>query len=363
MSNETTTVKRLFTKESTNIAKGIAILLMLFYHLFSNPSDNALMQVNHSPLPESIFLLLAGFGKVCVAIFVFLTAYGISVNLFSKKDFSLKDAYKGTPKRLGKLVFNFAFMFLFVNIIWFRHFQYAVCYGEGKQGVLAFILDAFGLSHLFGTPMMNMTWWYMSVAYTLVFFVPLMAFLCKKTGHSFIGIAFLLPFLLPLENDISSYFFVMALGIVSAYGNWFEKIINSKIPAAVRIIIEIALIALGVFIRENAFVQEKILYFTDALIAFVIILFAADCIGAVPGLRKVFAFLGKHSMNIFFTHTFFYLILYRNYVFRFRYAIVTYLIVLACSLLLSLILEGLKYLILLPARKRKQKQESPADQP
>ena len=42
---------------------------------------------------------------------------------------------------------------------------------------------------------------------------------------------------------------------------------------------------------------------------------------------------------------------------------VTGMMFLACSLLLSLVLEGLKFAVLIPARKKKQKQESPADQP
>jgi hypothetical protein len=356
MSNETTAVKRLFTKESTGIAKGIAILLMLFYHLFSDVQDNAIMQVNFSPIPENLFYLLAKFGNICVAIFVFLTAYGISVNLFSNENLSLKEAYKTSPKRLGKLFFSFVVMFVFVNLIWFRYFDYSLCYGAGKQGVLAFITDGLGLSHLFGTPMLNMTWWYMSIAYTLVFLVPLLAWLCKKTSYPFIGVAFLLPFILPMSNDISRYFFVMALGVVAAYGNWFEKIMNLKFPAALRFLLELGLIVLSVFVRENEFVQSHLLYAFDGLIAFVIILFAADCIGAIPVVRKVFAFLGKHSMNIFFTHTFFYLILYRDFVFRFRYAGITYLIVLACSLVLSLVLELLKTLLRLPLKLRKQKQ-------
>ena len=362
MSNETTSVKRLFTKESTNIAKGIAILLMLFYHLFSNVQDNAIMKVDCSPLPENLFHLFARFGNICVAIFVFLTAYGISVKLFSSETLTLKEAYRSSPKRLGKLFFNYVIMFIVVNLIWFRYFNYALNYGEGKQGVLAFLTDALGLSHLFGTPMLNMTWWYMSIAYTLVFFVPLLAYLCKKTGYPFIGIAFLLPFILPMNNDISRYFFVMALGVVCAFGNWFEKIMNSRFPAPVRFILECVVIAFSVFARENEFVQSNLLYLFDGIIAFVIVLFAADCIGFIPVIRKVFAFLGKHSMNIFFTHTFFYLILYREFVFHFRHAGITYLILLGCSLVLSLLLEGIKFLLCLPWKLRKQKPSEPAAQ-
>ena len=154
----------------------------------------------------------------------------------------------------------------------------------------------------------------------------------------------------------------MALGVVCAFGNWFEKIMNSRFPAPVRFILECAVIAFSVFARENEFVQSNLLYLFDGIIAFVIVLFAADCIGFIPVIRKVFAFLGKHSMNIFFTHTFFYLILYLEFVFQFHYAGITYLILLGCSLVLSLLLEGIKFLLCLPWKLRKQKPSEPAAQ-
>ncbi|MBQ1488740.1 MAG: acyltransferase family protein, partial [Lachnospiraceae bacterium] len=183
-----TDTNRTFPKQSSDMAKGIAILFMLFYHLFSVPTDNAIMQVNYSPLSEDVFLTIAKFGNICVPVFIFLTSYGISRKIFAKDDMTLKEAYNGTWKRAGMLLLRFLFMFAFVNLIWFRCFNYALCYGEGKQGVLAFITDALGLSHFFGTPSLNMTWWYMSVAYTLVFIVPVLAYLCKKTGSPFLGI-------------------------------------------------------------------------------------------------------------------------------------------------------------------------------
>ena len=351
MSDNTTNVRRYFPKESTEIAKGLAILLMLFYHLFSNAYDNVLMKVNYSPLSEDLFLMLAKFGNICVSVFVFLTAYGISVNLFRKENLNLTEAYKGTLKRAGKLYLNFFLVFAVANLLWFRYFDYALLYGGGKQGVLAFLADALSISHFFGTPTLNMTWWYMSVAYTLVFIVPLLTVLCKKTGHPFLGVAFLIPFLFPVENDIARYFFVMALGIYVAYTNLFEIILNSKVPFAIRTIIEICFVAFSVFARENEFVQSNLLYLTDAFFAFGIILLSGDVIAAIPGVRKVFAFLGKHSMNMYFTHTFFYLILYRDYIFRFRYAGITFLLLVAVSLAFSVLLEALKKLIVFLAGK------------
>ena len=355
-------IYRSFPKYSTDIAKGVAILLMLFYHLFSNSLDNYIMQVNYAPLSQELFLTIAKFGNICVAVFVFLTAYGISVKLFQKNNLTLKSAYDGCLKRAGKLYYHFFIVFAVVNLLWFRYFDYALCYGEGKQGFLAFLTDALSLAHFFSTPTLNMTWWYMSLAYTLVFFVPLLAYFCKKIGYPFLGVAFLLPFFLPLGGDISRYFFVMALGITAAYGNWIERIINCKIPAALRWIIEAVLFVAFIFVRENEFVQTNLLYVADGIIAFEIVLLAGDFLAALPVVRSVFAFLGRHSMNIYFTHTFFYLILYRDYVFHFKYAWATYLILIAVSVIFSLILYGIRELISFLAGKILRKQPKQAAQ-
>lgn len=359
---KTTDVGRKFPKESSEVAKGIAILLMLFYHLFSDAQDNHIMEVNFSPLPEDLFLMIAKFGNICVSVFVFLTAYGISAKLYNSKELTLKDAYASSFKRAGKLFFNFFVVFAIVNLLWFKFFDYALLYGAGKQGVLAFIADALSLSHFFGTPTLNMTWWYMSIAYTLVFLVPLFACLCKKTGYPFLAAAFLIPFMFPMQNDISRYFFVMAFGITAAYGNWFEKILNSKIPVALRAVLEIAFLVFSVFARENEFVQTNLLYLADAFFAFGIILFAGDIIAAIPGVKQVFAFLGKHSMNMYFTHTFFYLILFRDFIFRFRYAGVTFLMLLSASLIFSILIELIKKLLVFLSGKILRKQSKPAAQ-
>ncbi len=338
--------KRLFTKDATMAAKGIAILLMLFYHLFAFQDSNIEMGVIYRPFSENVFLMLSGFGNICVAVFVFLSAYGISRKIYDSDEITLKKAYSDAFKRFFKLLFNFVFMFAIINLLFFHRFDYSLAFGEGKQGFLAFLLDALGFSHLFSTPSLNMTWWYMSLAYTVIFLVPLLAVFCKKSGYAFLGISFLIPFILPLNEDLARYFFVIAFGVCCAYGNWIEKIINSKMHFALRWVIEAFLIVLSVIVRDNEFVKTTLISQADALIAFMIILFAVDFAAFVPVIKHVFSFLGKFSMNIFFVHTFFYLILFRYYVYHFRYFIVTYIILLAVSLALSMLIELLKFLLI-----------------
>lgn len=334
-----------FSKNNTNMAKGLAIILMLFYHLFYEASTLSEMNVFFAPIPENVFLTFAGFGNICVAVFVFLTGLGISKSIYGEnndKEVTLKSCYEKSIERFGKLVLNFFIMYFSVNIIFFRFFNYPSLYGAGKQGILAMLVDALGFSAYLSTPTLNMTWWYMGIAYTLIFLVPLFAYLFKKVGYPILVLGLIIPFTFVLQPDLSRYFCVMVLGVAAAYGGWFEKIINCKLNRVVRCILELVLLVAAVLIRQNFFVHEYLLDIFDGPVAFLIVLIAADLIGAIPVIRTIFSFIGKHSMNMYFVHTFFYLILFRKYVYYFRYWFVTLIILVAVSLAYSVLLELIK---------------------
>lgn len=69
-----------FSKSDTNIAKTVAIIAMYIHHLFFSKETYAGFSFSFTPLSESQTLVLAQCCKVCVAIFVFLSAYGITIS-------------------------------------------------------------------------------------------------------------------------------------------------------------------------------------------------------------------------------------------------------------------------------------------
>lgn len=67
-----------FDRKQTNISKGVAVLLLLWHHLFFNSEtkyDQFTSLFSFHGVP--IECLLADFCKVCVAIFLFLSGYGL----------------------------------------------------------------------------------------------------------------------------------------------------------------------------------------------------------------------------------------------------------------------------------------------
>ncbi len=343
-----------FTKEHSWIAKGIAIMLLLFYHLFHDEYVLNDMQVNYAPLSKQGILTLSGFGNICVAIFVMITAYGITYSILKEESITLKQVGTNSVKRFWKLMLNFFIVYVSMNLICFSFFDYTSLYGEGKQGLLFMLCDATGLSPVLKTPMLNETWWYMKVAYILIFLVPLLAFLVKKMGNAMLLFAFFAPFVVTFDKDIERYFFVAALGVCAAYGNWFSKVISLRIPVIFKWAIGVLGSVICVLIRQNAVVKDYFWNYIDAFVAFFIICAIVMTVGSVPVVNKVLSFIGKHSMNMFLMHTFLYLIVFRKYVYYFEYAIVTFLILLTTSLLYSMVLELIKKYVTIFLKKLKK---------
>lgn len=343
---ETKLLNRTFDKKDTLVVKGLAILLMLFYHLFESEELLVSMQVNHLPFSREFFLMMSGFGNICVALFAFLSAYGITKGLIQNDgDDSLKDVYREAHRRFCRLAANFAVMYVSVNLVWFSHFNYAGLYGTGWQGGMFALLDLFGLAQLFGTPTLNMTWWYMELAVIIIFAVPLLYRLVKRLGNYTIILGLLLPYVVELNEDVSRYILVVVVGVICAYSGWFEKLF-ALMPGAkgkiVKVLLAALLLAVSVPVRQNYMVHTYFLWIVDAPVTLILAWFCGELLRPIPLLTQVLQFLGKHSMNIFFVHTFFYMAIHQKFIYSFRYAGLIFLVLVLISLGYSVALEAIK---------------------
>ncbi len=101
--------EKTFDIKYTNIAKGIAIIMMLIHHLFYNQSIyNEISLFSWDGFHYGIWSILSTLTKTCVTIFAFLSAYGLYKS-FSKNT-NLKDFY---IHRFKKLYTEYWFIWLF----------------------------------------------------------------------------------------------------------------------------------------------------------------------------------------------------------------------------------------------------------
>ncbi len=332
-----------FNKKDSLTVKGVAILLMLFYHLFSANYVYEKFPIKHLFPNREVVQSLAGFGNICVAIFVFLSAYGISASIQNKREEKkAKGIYTEAWKRVLVLILHFFTMYFSICLVWFVKFDFTTVYGQGKQSILLAIADALGLAELFNTPTLCMTWWYMGLAIILIFVVPLFQFAYEKIGFFLIGIILLLPVIVNVDMDMYIYMVVAVVGVCTFNGNWLVKIKENKTPYIIKVVITILLLFITLLLRGNFNVYTYFKIISEAFVALVWVTGIYLLLGKVPVLTKCLQFLGKHAINIFFVHTFFYMILYQDEFYGLQYAWLIYIAVLGVSLLYSILLEFMK---------------------
>ena len=331
-----------FSRRTTNAAKGLAVFFMLFHHLFYC-SPEFVEKYGFSTFfirPERI-IELSGAAKICVAVFVFITAYGISLSM--KKDEGPKDSMKSAVRRWIKLEKNFLIVFIIAIATCFLRTDRLSVYLQsgGLMAPVYFVIDALGLSSLFGTPTYNETWWYMSLAILLIFLVPVMAMIFRRISYGLVVIVFFLPYLGMQYTGATLYLFAAVLGIWMAHSSFLTRI-NGRFKSggakALLFVLLLVILAALVYIR----IRIGLTYWIDALAA------ADICLGFhvlidMGGLPfPVVSFVGKYSMNIFLIHTLIFEYYFTPFIYSFRNWLLITLVLLGISLAVSIGIEAIK---------------------
>lgn len=154
----------------TNALKGIALLLLLSHHLFYHANvgyNDICIGDNHY-----LFNMIAMQCKLCVAIFVFLSGYGLAKQADKSGIPSLRKFYQ---RRYVKLLMNYWMIWLIfvpIGILFFDRTLVSVYGYEHLQ--IKFLIDLLGLSNAFGFFGYNATWWFYSVIIVLYSIFPLL---------------------------------------------------------------------------------------------------------------------------------------------------------------------------------------------
>lgn len=345
-----------FTKKDSLALKGIAILMMYVHHFYLSPERWAGYTVDFFPLTESMTVYLAEFLKTCVCVFVFITGYGMTQSLKQKHpDFrpSSTDMLSYTRHRLVSLLSNFIFVYLLVILVSFPTGRFFEIYGRSGSSILYVLVDMFGLAKLFKTPSYVGTWWYMSLAIVLVVLFPLFVKPYREYRWVFLFAVMLLPRFLNLRvvnTNLLHYTLAMALGMYCAesdlFTRWktFEETRLRKIPKILLFLFHLLLLAALVIFRQSDAGQGLLEVF-DGIIPVYIAYFGRLYLFRLRGLSPVLRFLGKHSMNMFLTHTLIRTTFFQDFSYSFGNAWLNVLVLLVITVLLSMVIEALKKLV------------------
>lgn len=193
-------------RENVKNLKGIAILLMIYLHLFWN---NDVVYISK----------MTKFANLCVPIFVFLSGYGLSKNGKHTLRDSLNRIFKFYKLYWSIFCISVTLLFLFTDF----HFR-----------LDEFILNLLGISYSY-----NHIWWYIPMYYLLLLLFPMLYktikyssiilvvfFVFKILGKLLLGkYANLSPVNFPeimfaICNSLSIYLIVFYIGILSGNDKW-----------------------------------------------------------------------------------------------------------------------------------------------
>ncbi|MRJ07962.1 hypothetical protein EDL99_03540 [Ornithobacterium rhinotracheale] len=234
-------------KTLTTKIKGVAILIMLFLHLFNKSKDYiSFLKINGEPL----FHLLSKYTMICVPFYLILGGYGLYKTYEkNKNNISLKK--------------NFSRVFLLYCNLWI---VLAVFVSIGSfikpekypGDISTFLLNFIGLECSY-----NFEWWFLLPYSILMFFTPIIFKLIDRFKLYFVFFTLILGYAvsfyisIKVKNNINhnqilellittiSLLSAFTIGAFEAKMNFFSKL-NQKINKS--IIIPIALIILLVFI-------------------------------------------------------------------------------------------------------------------
>lgn len=284
------------SKDDTWFLKGIAILLLLYHHL---PFDS-----------DWGFVPKSG-ARVCVWIFLFISAYGFSLQMKEKYE---KKPVRFIFKRVLLLYSQMWFFYLFnltVSIIWnHRLIDYF------KSSVFNLPLDMLGLYSIFGKPEIA-SYWYVNFLIVVIVLFPVLYYLAKWTSWFSIPVVILVTQLIPYKmvfihgGQLNYYLLMVMLGILFAQKNVFEKLAGFKhkkdfvVTVVSLLLISVLLVLRYILLPYTTEKWYLSIGPVSAAIAIIIIMlvFLQRTEGKIAQLIQK---LGKHSGNIFYIHWFFY---------------------------------------------------------
>lgn len=340
-----------FNHRQTNISKGVALLLLIWHHLFFNRPD---MYSRFSSMGifqgVPIECWIASFSKVCVAIFLLLSGYGMYISYKKEQEAifcwrAIRRDFYFIKRHLLKQMFNYWFIFIiFVPIGIFFNRKISNIY---ENNILFGVLDFLGLSNIFSTPSANNSWWFVSLIIILYILFPLLARVIEwfpEWVFMFSLSILLIPNLtsLPIVGEYLVWLPPFLFGMILAKYSLLERIRN-KIQSILKgLMLSLTLILFFAVMRIllNKLGMHTAIF--DSFFSFSIVLFSYLVLSRVPFISNGLELLGKYSGDIYMFHIFITEYFFREQIYGFRYPALIFIMTVIICIIIALLLSRLK---------------------
>lgn len=210
---------------------------------------------------------------------------------------------------------------------------------NGCKSLVFMFLDLMGIGDVFGITLLNPTWWYMSAMQVSILFLAISYVLLEKR----IGILWILMVLWIGHYDQSNLYMCCVLSCMTGACIYEYKIID-RIHKVTNLINEkmSALIVLVVcicgFIMWNCIKDLFYIHYVSAIFLPIICFLATHYVlNKIMIIKDILNYIGQKSGMLFMLHTFVYSIIEvsAEWVYSFKYAAVTYILVVLITIVIS----------------------------
>lgn len=333
------------TKKQSKMIYGIAILLMVFHHMFGFPYRihydwTGIYYYKEVPIE----VILAAFGRVCIAMYAYISGYGMikktSVNRTDKKR-NIINNYQYMIKQLGKFYSHYWLVFFIFVPLGFLLYGY-------EYNSVEFIKNLFGLLSTY-----NAEWWYVRQYMCMLLVFPIIEYVIKYLDQlklkGFIYLLIYISSILALNCIENNGFWIYLLCFVEGMLISFYRLDNIifKLKAKIGKIIDVVA---GVNIVVVIVLRLKVVGGKYDWILAPIFIYGCLVIlneSWMPQIiNKLLSVLGQYSIYIWLIHTFFIYYYFQKIVFSFHVSVIIYVVTLIGLVLVSIILEKLRRKIL-----------------
>lgn len=322
------------SKEESVMLQAIAVMLMVFHHLFGFPER---IQVPYALVLDFEFLhietILSYWGRICISIFAFCSGYG----LYKVGKEKLLDGYKIVIKRLQKFYSRYWMICLVFVPIGYALRVY-------KFNSLTLIKSLLGLSSSY-----NKEWWYVGTYLGLLLWYPvvfcLMTWIHKKTGKYSILISGIIWVVISIayglleEKGFWCWFLCFTMGMYAVQHNIFEMVYdNLQKMKAFKYILTIICFA-GIYVVRSILVGTCNYDYIFTPIVIFCILVILKCKICLRFTKKILSVVGKYSTYIWLIHTFFAYYYFQKFTFWVKYSWLILIWCLLCCVMIGVVLE------------------------
>lgn len=332
------------TKKQIDSIKGIAILCMIFYHLYNAEVVYTNYQLTGMLISTRMTMEIAKAAHVCVSLFCFCTAYGFTCIMHER---TITENYQYAWKKYKQVVMLFATALaslLLMGALVGRTLDVSALWGEHViQQIIGALLNALGLAGEFGYSYFLGPWWYCTLYVIWIFITPILVEICKKIGvYGTITIGVLLPSILQGNTEydtVARYFPIYMIGIAWAlHDSFVDENKNIKKYTPRKFLLYFLAFCVLVILKH----YTKSIYLVEAGMAVCVVMLTQCIVHLVPLCANVLELLGKNCAFMWLGHAYIYGSLSNYAIYKLKNI---WLIFLAVSLLAFLYAMGMNLIL------------------